>query len=132
MSKISPSSSAAAPSLPLGSPSPLPSSPFPLPSPLTGGLVETAFGWRAIFYLITAAVLVIVIACPVPLWLLLVGFRRLIGYRDLPRLAESLERRREARAKLSTPLPDPASREGAAPPLRPTASTPSPPLPAKS
>src|SRR6516225_8429556 len=31
-------------------------------SPLTGGLVETAFGWRAIFYLITAAVLVIVVA----------------------------------------------------------------------
>jgi len=31
-------------------------------SPLTGGLVETAFGWRAIFYLITAAVLVTVIA----------------------------------------------------------------------
>jgi DHA1 family bicyclomycin/chloramphenicol resistance-like MFS transporter len=31
-------------------------------SPLTGGLIETAFGWRAIFYLITAAALVITIA----------------------------------------------------------------------
>src|SRR5467141_1258164 len=28
-------------------------------SPLTGGLLETAFGWRAIFYLITAASLTI-------------------------------------------------------------------------
>ncbi len=31
-------------------------------SPLTGGLLDVAFGWRAIFYLITAASLVIVIA----------------------------------------------------------------------
>src|SRR6202158_3963510 len=31
-------------------------------SPLTGGLIETAFGWRAIFYVITAASLVIAIA----------------------------------------------------------------------
>jgi DHA1 family bicyclomycin/chloramphenicol resistance-like MFS transporter len=31
-------------------------------SPLTGGLVETAFGWRAIFYVITAASLVIAVA----------------------------------------------------------------------
>jgi Bcr/CflA subfamily drug resistance transporter len=31
-------------------------------SPLTGGLIETAFGWRAIFYLITAASLVIAVA----------------------------------------------------------------------
>lgn len=31
-------------------------------SPLTGGLLETAFGWRAIFYLITAASLTITIA----------------------------------------------------------------------
>jgi DHA1 family bicyclomycin/chloramphenicol resistance-like MFS transporter len=31
-------------------------------SPLTGGLLETAFGWRAIFYLITAASLVIAVA----------------------------------------------------------------------
>src|SRR3984893_11477480 len=31
-------------------------------SPLTGGLIETAFGWRAIFYAITAASLVIAIA----------------------------------------------------------------------
>ena len=31
-------------------------------SPLTGGLIEMAFGWRAIFYLITAAALVITIA----------------------------------------------------------------------
>jgi DHA1 family bicyclomycin/chloramphenicol resistance-like MFS transporter len=31
-------------------------------SPLTGGLLETAFGWRAIFYLITAASLTITVA----------------------------------------------------------------------
>jgi MFS transporter, DHA1 family, multidrug resistance protein len=31
-------------------------------SPLTGGLLETAFGWRAIFYVITAASLAITIA----------------------------------------------------------------------
>src|SRR5882762_7756813 len=31
-------------------------------SPLTGGLLETAFGWRAIFYLITAAALAIAVA----------------------------------------------------------------------
>jgi DHA1 family bicyclomycin/chloramphenicol resistance-like MFS transporter len=31
-------------------------------SPLTGGLIETAFGWRAIFYVITAASLATVIA----------------------------------------------------------------------
>jgi MFS transporter, DHA1 family, multidrug resistance protein len=31
-------------------------------SPLTGGLIETAFGWRSIFYLITAASLVITVA----------------------------------------------------------------------
>ena len=31
-------------------------------SPLTGGLLEVAFGWHAIFYLITAAALVITIA----------------------------------------------------------------------
>ena len=31
-------------------------------SPLTGGLLETAFGWRAIFYLITAAALTITVA----------------------------------------------------------------------
>ncbi|WOH79783.1 multidrug effflux MFS transporter [Bradyrhizobium sp. BEA-2-5] len=30
-------------------------------SPLTGGLIETAFGWRAIFYLITAASLTVTI-----------------------------------------------------------------------
>src|ERR1700720_657016 len=30
-------------------------------SPLTGGLLETAFGWRSIFYLITAASLVITV-----------------------------------------------------------------------
>src|SRR5258708_26033232 len=30
--------------------------------PLTGGLLETAFGWRAIFYVITAASLVIAVA----------------------------------------------------------------------
>jgi DHA1 family bicyclomycin/chloramphenicol resistance-like MFS transporter len=31
-------------------------------SPLTGGLLETAFGWRAIFYVITAACLIIAVA----------------------------------------------------------------------
>ena len=31
-------------------------------SPLTGGLIETSFGWRAIFYVITAAALVIAVA----------------------------------------------------------------------
>ena len=31
-------------------------------SPLTGGLLETAFGWRSIFYVITAASLVITLA----------------------------------------------------------------------
>ncbi len=30
-------------------------------SPLTGGLLETAFGWRAIFYLITAASLTVTV-----------------------------------------------------------------------
>src|SRR4051812_11561206 len=36
-------------------------------SPLTGGLLETAFGWRAIFYLITAASLTIAVAIAVAL-----------------------------------------------------------------
>jgi MFS transporter, DHA1 family, multidrug resistance protein len=36
-------------------------------SPLTGGLIETAFGWRAIFYVITAASLMIAIAIAVAL-----------------------------------------------------------------
>ncbi len=31
-------------------------------SPLTGGLIETAFGWRAIFYVITVAALLITVA----------------------------------------------------------------------
>jgi MFS transporter, DHA1 family, multidrug resistance protein len=31
-------------------------------SPLTGGLLETAFGWRAIFYVITAASLIVAVA----------------------------------------------------------------------
>src|ERR1700742_1490684 len=31
-------------------------------SPLTGGLLETTFGWRAVFYVITAASLVIAVA----------------------------------------------------------------------
>src|SRR5580704_8433132 len=31
-------------------------------SPLTGGLLETAFGWRSIFYVVTAASLVIAVA----------------------------------------------------------------------
>src|SRR3981189_484820 len=33
-------------------------------SPLTGGLLETAFGWRAIFHIITAASLIIALALP--------------------------------------------------------------------
>jgi DHA1 family bicyclomycin/chloramphenicol resistance-like MFS transporter len=36
-------------------------------SPLTGGLLETAFGWRAIFYVITAASLVIAVMIAVTL-----------------------------------------------------------------
>src|SRR6202790_58468 len=36
-------------------------------SPLTGGLLETAFGWRSIFYVITAASLVIAVAIGVTL-----------------------------------------------------------------
>src|SRR6195952_3292289 len=36
-------------------------------SPLTGGLLETAFGWRAIFYVITAASLAIAVAIAVAL-----------------------------------------------------------------
>jgi DHA1 family bicyclomycin/chloramphenicol resistance-like MFS transporter len=36
-------------------------------SPLTGGLLETAFGWRSIFYVITAASLVIAVAIAVTL-----------------------------------------------------------------
>jgi MFS transporter, DHA1 family, multidrug resistance protein len=36
-------------------------------SPLTGGLLETAFGWRAIFYAITAASLVIAVAIAITL-----------------------------------------------------------------
>jgi MFS transporter, DHA1 family, multidrug resistance protein len=36
-------------------------------SPLTGGLLETAFGWRSIFYVITAASLVITVAIAVSL-----------------------------------------------------------------
>ncbi len=36
-------------------------------SPLTGGLLETAFGWRSIFYVITAASLAIAVAIAVTL-----------------------------------------------------------------
>lgn len=36
-------------------------------SPLTGGLLETAFGWRAIFYVITAASLIIAVAIAIAL-----------------------------------------------------------------
>jgi MFS transporter, DHA1 family, multidrug resistance protein len=36
-------------------------------SPLTGGLLETAFGWRSIFYVVTAASLVIAVAIAVAL-----------------------------------------------------------------
>src|SRR5258706_9419098 len=36
-------------------------------SPLTGGLLETAFGWRAIFYVITAASLLIAVAIAIGL-----------------------------------------------------------------
>jgi putative transposase len=61
------------------------------------------------------------------------GFRRLLGYRDLPRLAEALERRRETATTspdASTPT-TPGAREGAATALRAAPSAPSPPLPAK-
>src|SRR5882757_580719 len=36
-------------------------------SPLTGGLIETAFGWRAIFYVITAASIIIAVAIAIAL-----------------------------------------------------------------
>jgi MFS transporter, DHA1 family, multidrug resistance protein len=36
-------------------------------SPLTGGLLETAFGWRAIFYVITAASLLVAVAIAIAL-----------------------------------------------------------------
>jgi DHA1 family bicyclomycin/chloramphenicol resistance-like MFS transporter len=36
-------------------------------SPLTGGLLETAFGWRSIFYFITAASIVIAVAIAIAL-----------------------------------------------------------------
>src|SRR5258707_3083207 len=36
-------------------------------SPLTGGLLETAFGWRSIFYVITAASLLIAVAIAIAL-----------------------------------------------------------------
>jgi MFS transporter, DHA1 family, multidrug resistance protein len=36
-------------------------------SPLTGGLLETAFGWRSIFYVITAAALVIAVTIAIAL-----------------------------------------------------------------
>src|SRR3981189_2016774 len=36
-------------------------------SPLTGGLLETAFGWRAIFYVITAATLAVAVLIAVAL-----------------------------------------------------------------
>jgi DHA1 family bicyclomycin/chloramphenicol resistance-like MFS transporter len=36
-------------------------------SPLTGGLIETAFGWRAIFYIIAAVSLIVTIAIAVTL-----------------------------------------------------------------
>src|SRR5882757_3995287 len=36
-------------------------------SPLTGGLLETAFGWRSIFYVITAASLIIAVAIAIAL-----------------------------------------------------------------
>jgi len=51
------------------------------------------------------------------------GFRRLMGYRDLPRLAEALQRRQEASTA--------ASLVGASPPLRAAPSAPSTPQPAK-
>src|SRR5438552_11489372 len=38
-----------------------------MPSPLTGGLLETAFGWRAISYVIPAACLIIAVAIAVAL-----------------------------------------------------------------
>ena len=36
-------------------------------SPLMGGLIETAFGWRAIFYVITAAAIVVTLAIAIAL-----------------------------------------------------------------
>src|SRR5882757_8485385 len=36
-------------------------------SPLTGGLLETAFGWRSIFYVITAASIIIAVAIAIAL-----------------------------------------------------------------
>jgi putative transposase len=66
------------------------------------------------------------------------GFRRLMGYRDLPRLAEALTKHKANRVASGKGLPEhrkgpppAAPQEGAAPTLRAAPSTPSPPLPAK-
>ena len=66
------------------------------------------------------------------------GFRRLMGYKDLPRLAEALARRKADRAaSCKAPLahregPPPAEQlGGASPPLRAAPSAPSTPHPTK-
>lgn len=67
------------------------------------------------------------------------GFRRLIGYKDLPRLAEALERRKAERETIPHAGPgrtaegasSAATLDGASTPLRATPSAPSPPHPAK-
>jgi len=63
------------------------------------------------------------------------GFRRLMGYKDLPRLAEALERPKEdvsdGPSGHAERVSSPAPRGGASTPLRAAPSAPSPPLPAK-
>jgi MFS transporter, DHA1 family, multidrug resistance protein len=59
-------------------------------SPLTGGLLETAFGWRSIFYVITAASLVIAVAIAVTLPETRRGFLEAGGFRgDVGHLLKS-------------------------------------------
>ncbi len=59
------------------------------------------------------------------------GFRRLIGYKDLPRLAEALAKRQANHAAIGQGPTAIAPRGGAAPTLRATPSASSPPHPAK-
>ena len=59
------------------------------------------------------------------------GFRRLIGYKDLPRLAEALARRQAEREKGIEGASQPAPLGGASPPLRAAPSAPPTPQPAK-
>jgi DHA1 family bicyclomycin/chloramphenicol resistance-like MFS transporter len=59
-------------------------------SPLTGGLLETAFGWRAIFYVITAASLAVAVAIAVTLPETRRGRRESSGFRgDVGNLLKS-------------------------------------------